>query len=97
MKINRELLWKRHEGIQAQFREWEKWYDKNAPIIMDLEEKRQEIVKKYYRFKDGEIELNDQKGYILLPGKNVKDYDKEMETLMSGFEDVEIFEFLRLI
>lgn len=97
MKINRELLWRKHEGIQAQFREWERWYDKNATTIMDLEEKRQEIVKKYFRFKEGDIDRNDQGQYILLPGMAVTDYDKEMERLMSGFEDVEVFDTLKLV
>ncbi len=97
MKINREILWRKHESIQAQFREFERWYEANQLVIMDLEEKRQEIVRKYFEFEDGKIKENAQKQYILLKGMDIKDYDKEMESLMSGFEDVERFEFMRLV
>lgn len=97
MKINREILWRKHETIQAQFREFERWYEGNQEVIMDLDEKRQEIVQKYFQFEDGKIKENDQKQYVLISGKNIKDYDKEMESLMSGFEDVNNFEFMRLI
>lgn len=55
MKINREILWKRHEQVQAQLRQFEKWYDSTSTVLMDLEEKRQEIVKKYFVFVDGPL------------------------------------------
>jgi hypothetical protein len=97
MKINREILWKRHELVQSQLRQFEKWYDSTSTALMDLEEKRQAIVKRYFAFADGEIKVNKQGQYVPLLGANIANYDKEMEALMSGFEDIENFEFLRLI
>lgn len=97
MKINREILWKRHELIQSQLKQFEKWYDSTSTVLMDLEEGRQEIVKKYFVFVDGAIKVNQQGQYVLLPGAKIANYDKEIGDLMAGFEDVETFEFLRLI
>lgn len=97
MKINREILWKRHELIQSQMKQFEKWYDSTSTVLLDLEEKRQEIVKRYFVFTDEGIKVNQQGQYVPLLGTKISDYDKEMGDLMAGFEDIETFDFLRLI
>lgn len=89
MKINREILWKKHEMIQSQFREWEAWYLKNTDVIESLDERRQVIVKKYFRFENGEIKMSAQGGYAPLKDADLSLYDKEMAALMSGEEEIE--------
>lgn len=87
-KINRELLWKKHEMIVAQNAEWAKWYDKVLPFIQNLDEERQKIVRKYFQFEDGELKQNDQQQYVLLKGMKMEDWDAEMANLMSGEQEI---------
>lgn len=88
-KINREKLWRKHETIQSQFKEWEEWYLKNTEVIERLDGERQEIVKKYFQFKNGEIQRTAQGGYAPLKDADLSAYDKEMAKLMSGEEEIE--------
>lgn len=87
--MNREILWRKHQMIQSQFRQWEGWYDKNGVIILELDEKRQEIAKKYFVFEKGEIKVNAQQQYIPQPGIDLALYDNEMAVLMSAEEEIE--------
>lgn len=87
-KVHKEILWKIHEGLQKEFKPLNEWYKMNSDLIEDLDRQRQVIVRKYFRFMAGEL-MKDKKGTpILLHGMKQKDYDKEMEELMTG--EVEI-------
>lgn len=86
--INREVLWKKHEMIKSQLRAWKQWYDTHGPLIEELDQKRQEIVRRYFQFEDGKILVNEKGQYSPLPGVDTSGYDKEMEALMSGTEQV---------
>lgn len=88
-KITRELLWREHERIQKTYKQWEEFYKTNTEVIEELDNKRQDIVKKYYQFKDGEIKVNAQGQFVPKYGANLKQFDKEMEALMLGEETVE--------
>lgn len=89
IKINREVLWKIHESIQHQLKPIKDFYEKNSELIEVLDEKRQEIIRRYYQFENGELKVNKQQQYVPIKGVNIQHYDQEMEALMSGFEDIQ--------
>lgn len=89
MKVNRETLWRKHMTIQSQFREWEEWYLRNTDAIESLDEARQDIVKKYFQFENGQIKMSEQGGYAPLKDADLSAYDKEMAALMRGEEEID--------
>lgn len=89
VKVQKEILWKYHEQLQREFKPLNEWYKLNSDAIQDLDEERQKIIRKYFRFQAGEL-MKDKKGaYILLHGVKMKDYEKEMEELMIGEVELE--------
>lgn len=89
MKVIREIIWRKHETIQSTQKEWVKWYEGMEDLIIELDEKRQEIVKKYFQMEDGELKLNAQGAYVPKKGVDLANYDREMAALMSVEEEIE--------